>query len=70
MNRNRNNYPFHVEHNGASERSLLVNSMLKQARENMAKRRSRNVRWLIVGVVGSVLFTVVMFYLATGDIRW
>lgn len=70
MNRNRNNYPFHNAPVGASERSLLVSAMMKDARENRAKRAMRKWFWRIVAVVGSLLFTVAVFYLATGDIRW
>lgn len=70
MSRNRNPYPFHVEHNGPSARTLLVNAMMKDARENSRKRAWRKWFWRIVAVVGSILFTVVFFYLATGDIRW
>ncbi len=70
MSRNRNNYPFHNAPVGASDRSLLVNALLKDARQNRAKRAWRKWFWRIVAVVGSILFTVVFFYLATGDIRW
>lgn len=62
MNRNRNNYPFHNAPVGASDRSLLVMSMQKQARENARRRFWRNVGWMIATAVGTVAFTVFMYY--------
>lgn len=63
MNRNRNNYPFHNQPAGVpSDRSLMIMAFQKQARLNARKRFWRNVGWVIVMAVGTIAFTVFMYY--------
>ena len=62
MSRNRNNYPFHNAPIGASDRSLLVAGMLKQARENARKRYWRSVRAIVILAVGTIALTVFAYY--------
>ena len=40
------------------------------ARANARRRLIREILWIAAGAIGTVVFTVAVFYLATSDIRW
>lgn len=48
----------------------LTADYVAMARANARRRLIREILWIAAGAIGTVVFTVVVFYLATGDIKW